>query len=212
MNSIKFIPLVLSFFIIEFAHSQSAKETARAVPDTWTVHNREVSFDDGTIHLNAQAGDGILWLKNSDFKNGTIELDIRGKDTPGQSFVGLAFHGKDDETFDAIYFRPFNFLNPERNSHSVQYISMPEHDWSALRNAFPGKYEDTISPVPDPVDGWFHAKVVVGYPVVKVYVNGSADPTLEIKQISDLRHGKIGLWVGNDSEGWFKNVVVVHKE
>src|SRR5690606_24262451 len=121
----------------------------------------------------ARANDGILWLNGSHFKNGTIELDIKGKDVPGKSFVGIAFHGLDNRTFDAIYFRPFNFRNSERNLHSVQYVAMPDHDWSVLRNAFPSVYEHSIQPVPIPVDDWFHVRVVVHYPIVQVYVNGS---------------------------------------
>jgi hypothetical protein len=169
-----------------------------------------VDFNQDVIHLNAKANDGILWLKGSDFGNGTLELDIKGKNDPGKSFVGLAFHGFEDGTFDAVYFRPFNFKNPERNTPSVQYISMPDNDWSALRKAFPDKYENVIEPVPDS-DDWFHAKIEINYPYVKVYVNGSKKPTLEIKQLSERKHGTLGLWFGFGSEGWFKNLVITQK-
>lgn len=203
--SILLITVSLSF--CRYAHAQNTNQIAQAEPENWTVHNREVDFNKEVIHLDAKEGDGILWLNDSEFKNGTIELDIKGKNAPGQSFVGIAFHGKDDSTFDGIYFRPFNFKNPERNNHSVQYIAMPENDWSTLRSAFPGKYENTINPVPDPED-WFHARIVVNYPEVKVYVNEAEKPSLEIEQISDRKHGKLGLWVGNGSEGWFKNLTI----
>ncbi len=193
-----------------FANAQQPQKSAIANPDQWTVHNRKVSFSDEAIHLNAQPGDGVLWLNDFEFKNGTIELDIKGKNAPGQSFVGFAFHGKHDNTFDAVYFRPFNFKNPERNDHSVQYISMPENDWSTLRNAFPGKYENTVNPVPNPED-WFHVKIEVDFPDVKVYVNGAVKPSLSVKQISEHKQGKLGLWVGNNSEGWFKNVKIYQK-
>lgn len=176
----------------------------------WTVYNRKVNFSNKVIHLNAKENDGVLWLKDSIFSNVTIELDIKGKDVRGQSFVGIIFHGLDNETFDGIYFRPFNFKSPERKTHSVQYISMPDNDWSVLRNAFPDKYENTINPIPKPND-WFHVRVEITYPKVKVYVNGSSKPSLEIEQISDRKQGDFGLWVGNGSEGWFKNVTISSK-
>src|SRR6266487_177262 len=66
----------------------------------------------------------------------------------------------DSTTFDAIYFRPFNFFNPERNTHSVQYISMPDHPWQQLRQDFPGKYESKIYNPPNP-DDWFHATIEI---------------------------------------------------
>jgi len=179
-----------------------------ASPEKWTVFNRNVSYDDSVIYLNARDNDGLLWLNGANFNNGTIELDMKGKDAQGQSFVGIAFHGLDNKTFDAVYFRPFNFKNPDRNSHSIQYISMPDNDWSLLRNTFPGKYENTLNPVPDP-DNWFHVKIVVNYPEVKVYVNDSEKPSFEIELISTRKNGKIGVWVGNGSEGWFKNFRIV---
>jgi hypothetical protein len=198
------VVLILGIFCLGNSFAQTAVE---ANPKKWTVHNRAVDYDKEVIHLNGQENDGVLWLNDFTFKNGEIELDIKGKDLQGQSFVGVAFHGKDDNAFDAIYFRPFNFQNAERKSHSVQYISMPKNDWSTLRTAFPGKYENTVNPVPDP-NNWFHAKIVISHPNVKVYVDGSKIPSLEIKQLSEFKNGKLGLWVGNGSEGWFKNLKI----
>lgn len=212
MISIKLPALLLCLFFYGATEAQQTKETVKAEPDQWTVYNRKVKFENDEIHLNAQASDGILWLNNSDFENGTIEFDIKGKNTPGQSFVGVVFHAKDSSTFDCVYFRPFNFRNPERNSHSVQYMAFPGNDWSVLRNAFPGKYENPINPVPDPVDGWFHTTIIVDHPTVKVYVNESEDPTLEVEQLTHQKQGKIGLWVGNNSEGWFKNLIITPKQ
>ncbi len=82
---------------------------------------------------------GLAWVTGIDFSNGTIELELKGKNDPGQSFVGIAFHGQDNRTFDAVYLRPFNFqaAAAEHRSHSIQYISMPEHDWSDLRKNLP---------------------------------------------------------------------------
>lgn len=212
MKTTYFLSLILFFLSSGFLNAQN-RVNPEISPENYTVFNREVVYEQGTIHLNAKADAGLLWLNNANFKNGTIELDIKGKNAPGQSFVGVAFHGRDNEAFDAVYFRPFNFKNPERNSHAIQYISMPNNDWSTLRKAFPGKYENTINPVPEKEDDWFHVKIEVNYPQLKVYVNGSGEPTLEVEQISDTKQGKVGLWVGNGSEGWFKNIKVkAHNE
>lgn len=197
-----------ALFILLFICMTSQAQNISNNPEQWTAVNREATFDHEMIHLNANENDGILWLKDVDFKNGSIELDIKGKDERGKSFVGIVFHGQDDETFDGIYFRAFNFQSSERKTHSVQYISMPDNDWSVLRKAFPDKYENTVNPVPDPNE-WFHAKIVIDYPSVEVYVNGSKNPSLEIEQISAWKQGKFGLWVGNGSEGYFRNLTIV---
>ncbi|WP_057940513.1 family 16 glycoside hydrolase, partial [Algoriphagus resistens] len=156
-------------------------------------------------------GDGILWLNKSDFDNGTIELDLKGRDIQGQSFVGIAFLGQGNEQYDAVYFRPFNFKSPERGKHSVQYISMPDFDWSTLRESKPGKYENKINPAVNPNE-WFHIKLEIHYPQIKVFVNQNQQASLSIEQLSTQSSGQVGLWVGNGSEGWFKNITISKAE
>src|SRR5438093_11992852 len=118
-------------------------------------HRTASSFSDGArtgLRLSENAGDGVAYLQGIEFSNGTIELDVRGKDVQQQSFVGVAFHGVDGTTYDAIYFRPFNFRaeDPARRGHAVQYIAQPIYPWQKLRAEQPGKYERAIDPVPDP--------------------------------------------------------------
>ncbi|MEJ7692303.1 family 16 glycoside hydrolase [Daejeonella sp.] len=172
---------------------------------TWTPVNREISIKDQVIHLDDKNGMGLLWLNELQFTNGEIELDIKGKNQQGRSFLGIAFHGVNDSTFDAVYFRPFNFNNPDRKGHSVQYISLPGNDWFVLREKWPGKYENSSQPVPDP-DNWFHIKVQVKHPVVSVFVNNNSTPSLVISQLSSNKTGRIALWTGNTSGGDFRNL------
>ncbi len=200
--------VIAVFFLIGSTQQLAAQIKAAAESNLWTVYNREVTFSKDTIYLSAADQDGILWLNDTDFKNGVIELDIKGKDVRGESFVGVAFHGQDDRTFDAVYFRPFNFRSPDRKTHSVQYISMPENGWRYLRENFPGKYENEATPVPDP-ENWFHAKIVIDGPSVKVFVDGSDTASLEVEKISKKGEGKVGLWVGFGSDGWFKNFTLL---
>jgi hypothetical protein len=77
------------------------------------VYNREMTLIDEKgyegIRLSKSFGEGLAWLKGMDFSNGTIEFDVRGEDIKQHSFVGIAFHGQNDSTFEAIYLRPFQF-------------------------------------------------------------------------------------------------------
>ncbi len=208
MKEVILFMFVLGLSYFNPVYTQSKVIKPKISEKSFTVTNRAVDYQKKVAHLNAMEGDGVLWLNDFVFKDGTIELDMKGLDLPGRSFVGLAFHGQNETTFDAIYFRPFNFKNMERNTHSVQYIFAPENEWQILRKNFPGKYENVIQPVPDPVDEWFHVRLVVKHPQVTVFVNGSENPTIEVSQISQTGSGKIGFWVGHNSEGWFKNLVI----
>jgi len=176
------------------------------------VFNRSLSRlnDKKGVRLSESPGDGVAYLEGVEFANGAIEIDIRGKDVQQQSFVGVAFHGLDEKTYDAIYFRPFNFKaeDPARRIRAVQYISHPTYTWQKLRTEHPGKYEQPVNPVPDPND-WFHARVVVASPKVSVFVNDAKEPCLVVTQLSDRKQGLVGLWVGNTSGGDFTNFKIV---
>ena len=170
-------------------------------------------FSDGPrkgIRLSENPGDGVAYLDGVEMANGTIEIDLKGKDVPQQSFIGVVFHGVDGTTYDAIYFRPFNFKTEDaaRRIRAVQYVSHPAYPWQKLRTDTPGKYEKPVSPVPDP-NGWFRARVVVASPKVSVFVDGAAEPCLVVDQLSERRKGLVGLWVGNTSGGDFANFKIV---
>jgi hypothetical protein len=162
------------------------------------------------IFLSAASADGFAWIKDAELSEGTIEVEIKGKNEPGRSFVGIAFHGQDNRMFDAVYLRPFNFQSAEqeRRSHSIQYISMPEYDWKKLRDDHPGKYEFAITPAPDP-DSWVKLKLVITGKNVAAFVNGSDKPSLAVELLNSRPKGKVGLWVGNGSDGGFRNFKVI---
>jgi hypothetical protein len=179
----------------------------------WQVVNRKVEQIDEAgkkgVRLNEASGDGLLILKGSGFSGGTIEFDVKGKNVLQQSFVGFAFHIQNETTYDAVYFRPFNFMNADtaRRSRAVQYVFHPEYTWDKLRAVSPGKYENKVNPVPDP-DGWFHVKIVVEGNKVKAFVNNSTKPSLEVEKICKFNNGQFGFWVGNNSSGSFSNLVI----
>ncbi|GAB3557483.1 hypothetical protein [Spirosoma fluminis] len=161
------------------------------------------------IRINERSGEGVVWIPDAQLANGTLEFDVRGKDVLQQSFVGIAFHGQDDKTYEAIYFRPFNFrsTDPIRRVHAVQYIAHPTYTWQKLRTDFPDKYEAALTSPPDP-NGWFHVRVEIKSPNMRVYVNQNTTPALVIERLVQTGSGQLGLWVGNGSGGDFANLTI----
>lgn len=188
---------------IDLAQALDAKKL-RAV-------NREVTKipERNGVRLSAASDNGVAWVEGTDFRSGTIEVDIRGKDITGQSFVGVAFHRKDDNTYEAVYLRPFNFRaqDPVRKQHAVQYITPPEFDWPRLRKEFPEEFENPVDASIVPTD-WVKLRVVVDGSRRQIYVGPAKDVTLEVRKLGQLDGGQVGLWVGNGSEGDFANLVV----
>ena len=179
----------------------------------WKIVGRAVTAveEDGrkAVRLDERPGEGVVWLEGFQFSNGVIELDLKGKDVLQRSFLGVVFHGVDEKTYEAVYFRPFNFKSsdPVRRVHAVQYVSHPVYTWQKLRGEHSGVYEKAVDPVPDP-NGWFHARIVVQKPKVSVYVNDATQPSLVVDALSDRQGGWIGLFVGNGSGGAFANLRV----
>jgi hypothetical protein len=129
-----------------------------------------------------------------------------------QSFVGVAFHGIARDSLEAVYFRPFNFqaADTTRTAHMVQYVSHPDFPWDRLRSERTGVFEKRIPHPPVP-DKWFHARILVRYPKIEVYVNHETVPSLIVTELSNRKKGKIGLWAGNNSDGDFANLVVTNE-
>jgi hypothetical protein len=178
------------------------------------VYNRTISrFTDGQrtgARLSEGPAEGVAFLPRMQFADGTIDCDLKGKDAPQHSFLGIAFHGADALTYDAVYFRPFNFRaqDPIARSHAVQYHANPLHGWQQLRTEQPGQYEQPVNPVPDP-NGWFHVRLIVASPKVSVFVNTATAPCLVVNALSGRTIGLLGLWVGNTSGGDFANLRIV---
>jgi hypothetical protein len=158
---------------------------------------------------NAVSTNSIVWLKNISFNEGIIEIDLRGKNIFLKSFLGIAFHAIDTNTYEAVYFRPFNFKHNDtlRRKWSVQYMAMPNYDYDTLRKAHPLVYENAVYPVPEP-DDWFHATIIIKDDWITVYVNHSKQYSLKVKKIDHLSNGKIGLWGYEELDGDFANLSI----
>jgi hypothetical protein len=172
------------------------------------VFNRNAtSSAGGVIHLDAAQNDGIAWIPGATFSSGRLSFEVKGLDVQGKSFVGVAFHGMDNGSYDCVYLRPFNFNSPEtlRRGHSVQYISIPGYDWDVLREQFPGRYEASLNPAPA-AESWVHVALVVEGRQLRVFVNHAKAPALTVDLLNARLDGRVGLWVGNNSEGWFRKL------
>ncbi len=180
------------------------------------VYNRELTLfnekDYKGIRLSKDLGEGVAWLKDVYFSEGTIEFDVRGEDVKQHSFVGLAFHGQNNSTFEAIYLRPFQFRVEDTilRKRAIQYISLPDHTWRKLREQSPGTYEGSIVPAPDP-NGWVHMRVVVKGMTISTYINDNKEPSLVVTKVTSTQSGMIGFYVADTSGGDFANIVVERK-
>ena len=151
-------------------------------------------------------------LTNTDFQDGTIEVDLTGAPLPNagegaRGFVGLAFRVAPAEShFECIYLRPTNGRAEDqvRRNHSVQYISIPGFPWPFMRKNFPEKYETHVDLVPGE---WTKVKIEVKGDKASLFVNDSSQPTFLVNDLKQgVTKGAIALWVGNGTVAHFSNL------
>jgi hypothetical protein len=161
------------------------------------------------IQLSKAEGEGLAWITGLEFSEGVIEFDVRGENVKQHSFVGIAFHGVDNNTFDAIYLRPFQFQEQDETlrARMIQYISLPAFPWRTLRADSPGKYENSINPSPDP-NAWIRVKVVVSGNTISTYINDYKEPSLVVQKVTTVAKGRVGLYVADTSGGDFANLTI----
>ncbi|MEO8520829.1 MAG: hypothetical protein ABI603_05660 [Acidobacteriota bacterium] len=174
--------------------------------------NRQVTASDGgaAVRVTAAAGNGLIWLEGTDFAEGIIEADVCGRNVDSESFLGIAFRGRDDKTFEAAYLRPFNFRASDaaRRGHAVQYIAEPDHDFSLLRQKYPEEFEHAVDPSIVPT-AWIRLRVVAHERRVQVFAGQGDTPALDVRSLPAPARGRVGLFVGNGSDGVFANVGIV---
>jgi len=162
-------------------------------------------------------GEGMAVLNGTDFKDGTIEVNVAGKPAEGapetaRGFIGLAFRVQPKgEKFECFYIRPTNGRADDqlRRNHSTQYISFPDYPWERLRKENPGVYESYVDLE---AGAWTKLKVVVAGTKAQLYVNGATQPTLIV---NDLKLGEsrwqVALWSEVWTEGYFSELKVEAK-
>jgi len=180
--------------------------------DKLEVINREiVSINNSgkALVLNRKIGDGLVIINDLDFDEGVIEIELKGENNPGKSFVGIAFNIQNDSTYEAVYFRPFNFQSKEkiRREHSVQYIYHPKYTWRFLRTNNEGQFESEYPRQPLP-DEWFGVQVIIDDKMVYVYDQQTNTELLSIERLTKQDADRIGLWTGFNSKGEFRNLKI----
>jgi hypothetical protein len=162
----------------------------------------------------ATNGEAVALVKDLDFGDGAIEVDVAGLPASGSSdtargFVGAAFRAATHATaFDCFYLRPTNGRADDqlRRNHSTQYTSEPAYPWQRLRTETPGVYESYADLE---TGAWTHVRIDVSGVRARLFVNGATQPALIVNDLKrGATTGAIGLWIGAGTEAYFRNLHV----
>ena len=159
-------------------------------------------------------GESLAIVKGSDFKDGTIEVELvgmprQGSNSQSRGFIGIAFRIQGDvEKFENFYLRFTNGRSDDqvRRNHSTQYTAFPEFPWARLRQESPGVYE-SYADIEE--KAWTKIKVIVSGTKAKLFVNGADQPCLIVNDLKlGESHGRVALWTGSDTEAYFSDLQI----
>lgn len=158
-------------------------------------------------------------LTDTDFGDGTIEVDVAGARRAGyatdnasafKGFVGISFrvHG---DTAERFYIRPENARLDDQlfRNRSTQYEADPAFPWNRLRQEAPGTYESYVDLQPGM---WTHLKIEVYGTKARLYVNGATQPCLVVNDLKNgASRGRVALWTRISSDAYFANLRIASK-
>lgn len=163
--------------------------------------------------LNEFDIDSIVKLKDLDFHNGTIEVEMLSRllpDAPdfARGFIGIAFRiAEDNSAFESFYIRPTNAMTDDlvRKAHGCQYFSYPTYTFAYFREKNITDYENAM---PYGLDTWVKLTAKIEDDCAEFYLNGNL--TLTVK---DLKHGKklrgsAGFFLDTGTEAFYKNLQI----
>jgi hypothetical protein len=143
-------------------------------------------------HENAVEEDMLAVLAESDFKDGTIELDVSGAQRRGyptvedehwfKGFIGVSFRIQEKKA-EIVFVRPLNARldNQLFRNRSTQYESIPGFSWKRLREESHGVYESYV----DLETGeWTKLRIEVAGTKARLYVNGAEQPCLIVNDLN----------------------------
>lgn len=145
--------------------------------DRWLIQDPKAKKEEhlGRRSLFLSAG-GFASLKDIDFEDGTIEVDVAMSGAP--AFPGMVFRIVSREEHEEVYLRPHH----SGHDDATQYVPgfQGAHPWQIYNG------KGATAAVEIPRDQWLHIKIEVTGLVARVWLGTAAEPVLVI---TDLKRG-----------------------
>jgi hypothetical protein len=158
-------------------------------PSRWTVEGPRTEFVEHLGRHGVRLGDGSALLKDVQFQDGTIEVDVAG---PPSGFAFLVFRATTPKDHEDVYLRMAMSGTPD----ALQYMPMygGEGAWQLYHG--PGY---TASVVFDP-NVWTHLRVDVAGRRATIFVGDAATPAMVVEELKGASGpGAIGVIGGSMS-------------
>ena len=152
--------------------------------DAWDMSNAKYSIQnfEGKDCLLLQSG--FLFIKDLEFLNGTIELDINFSGL--RNFPGVGWRLHSPGNFEEFYIRPHQSGNPDANQYTPVFNGLA--GWQLYHGE---KYATSVRYT---FNEWHHLKIVVKGKQAWIYYDDMEKPLLVVDELKhDTLAGSLGL-------------------
>ena len=177
-----------SFTSSSRAISRSAPEVIDFDSDRWLIKDPTAKKEE---HLGRKSlflsSNGFASLKDVEFEDGTVEVDIAAS-TPVE-FPGVVFRFLSPEEHELFYLRPHH----SGHDDATQYVPgfQGSHPWQIYNG------KGATAAVVIPKDEWFHVKIEVSGLTAKVWLGTAAEPVMVITDLKrGYSKGSVGITCG----------------
>ena len=187
MKNIQAVTITILFMLLSTAilAGQPEQKIIDFDSDKWVIEDPDGKVTTYLFQKSLYLNAGQAYLKDVEFENGTIEVDIASHGFRG--FGGIVFRVQSQTEYEVFYIRPHKSRLPDAMQYTPVFNGLSE--WQLYSN------DGFIGPIEIPIGKWIHLKIEVDGDQANVYWDNMDKPALIIPE---LKHGKskgtIGLY------------------
>lgn len=193
MRAVRRVIAPAVFSAVFFVCAAGANERGEVIPfdsDAWVRNGSEV-----VTHLGRPALKGTAYVKEVEFQDGVIEVDVAV--TGSRSYPGVVFRRQSKDDYERFYIRPHRAgLYPD----ALQYT--PSFKGVSGWQLYHGKGFTAGAEIP--TDRWVRLRIEVKGTQARVYWGEGEKPALEIGELKHgISKGVVGVMGPNDGSAYF---------
>jgi sugar lactone lactonase YvrE len=170
---------------------------AQEPPDEWGADRWILQDAQVVDYLGRKALIGSAMLKDVDFTNGVIEVDVAV--SGAGSYPGIIFRAQSDQDFERLYLRPHRLAQYQ---DGIQYT--PSFNGVSGWQLYNGPGYTAGATIPP--GSWIHMKLEVLGTRARFFLGETPAPALVVNDLKHgLSHGSIGLLGPKDGSAYFSN-------
>lgn len=180
--------LILIGFI--FWLNQSFSQNPVSVPfdsESWNTENTQSFLTNYLGKKCILVNGGKLFLKDVEFVNGVVEVDINFSNR--RNFPSVDFRIQDPQNYEHFYVRPHQSGNPDANQYTPVFNGLA--GWQLYYG------DQYATPIKYGFGEWHHIKIVVSGSKADIYFDDMENAILKVKELKHgVSSGTLGLGGG----------------